>query len=104
MYIIKYKRFTLNDVHRFNVYTHSYEKTDLGLSKVPSTVVLLAPFFLLHCLYKSSVINKSAILRKIQYAHTAYLHLNNVRSFHVKVVEVFSLARGKVSAKTKEIN
>ena len=48
-------------------------------------------------------------LKKIQYAHTAHLYLNNMnseyrtlRSFQIKVVAFFSLARGKVSAKQKK--
>ena len=71
-------------------------------------------------LYKSSVINKSATLinsvgpqsaiLKNQYAHTAYLHLNNisseyraphVRSSQIKVVAFFSLARGEGVSENK---
>ena len=45
-HIIKYKQ--LNDVNRSNLYTHSYDKTSLGLNKVPPTVVLIAPVFFMN--------------------------------------------------------
>ena len=119
-----------NDVNRFNLYTDIYDETNLGLNKVPSTVVLLHQLlcscFLLHeqflvCILKSSVMNKPAILKNSVGPQSAILKKFSTPTdslftfeqenseyralwFQIKVVAFFSLALGEGVSENKRIN